>query len=151
MKHQTLKSRAAWLLPALALLVACSGIPLKERETAQRDRFEAYAGPPVDRISWLGRYDGWEPIGRYELVLWTTPNDAYLVKVQSPCEDLQFVNHVGLTSTVNTVYSRFDSVIVRGWRCPIQEIRPIDYRRLRQDLRNERREAKAKEKENSGN
>jgi len=22
-----------------------------------------------------------------------------------------------------------------GWRCPIQEIRPVDYRRMQQDLR----------------
>jgi len=31
---------------------------------------------------------------------------------------------------------------VRGWNCPIQEIRPVDYKRLRQDLRRELQQAK---------
>src|SRR5262249_40805347 len=95
-------------LPALALLAACSGIPLKEREAAERDRYEAYAGPPVDHFTWFGHYDGWNPIGKHELVVWTGVSDAYLIKVAEPCEDLRFANRVGLTSTASTVYSRFD-------------------------------------------
>jgi hypothetical protein len=149
MRREGLKFRTAWLLPAFALLVACSGIPLKERERAERDRYEAYAGPPIDHFTYLGRFDGWEPIGRNELVVWTSPSDAYLIKVGPPCDDLQFANRVGLTSTGGTVYSRFDYVKVRDWKCPIQEIRPVDYRRLRQDLRNETQQAKAA-KEHSG-
>jgi hypothetical protein len=140
----------AGLLPALALLGACSGIPLKEREQAERDRYEAYAGKPVDQFTWLGRFDGWEPISRHELVVWTNINDAYLITVQSPCDDLMFANHVGLTTTANTVYARFDSVKVHGWRCPIQEIRPVDYKRLRHDLREQSQQAKAAAKNNAG-
>ena len=142
-RHKTLKLRIAWLLPAFALLIACSGIPLKERMAAERERYEAYAGNPIDHFTYLGRFDGWEPIGRHELVVWTGINDAYLIKVAPPCEDLQFANRIGLTSTGGTVYSRFlDSVKVRGWNCPIQEIRPVDYKRLRQDLRRELQQAK---------
>ena len=33
------------------------------------------------------------------------------------------------------VHARFDSVIVGQWRCPIDEIRKVDYRRMRADLR----------------
>ena len=142
-RHKTLKLRIAWLLPAFALLIACSGIPLKERMAAERERYEAYAGNPIDHFTYLGRFDGWEPIGRHELVVWTGINDAYLIKVAPPCEDLQFATRIGLTSTGGTVYSRFlDSVKVRGWNCPIQEIRPVDYKRLRQDLRRELQQAK---------
>jgi Family of unknown function (DUF6491) len=130
-----LNFHGSWLLPALALLTACSGIPLKERDAAERARFEAYAGPPIERLTWLGSYDSWQPIGPNELVVWTTPFQAYLIKVAPPCENLQFANHIGLTSTANTVSARFDFVKVGHWRCPIQEIRPIDYRRMRQDMR----------------
>lgn len=137
--------RTVWLLATAAVLTACSGIPLKEREQAERDRYEAYAGQPVDHFTWFGHYDGWDPIGPHELVVWTDINRAYLVKVASPCEDLRFANRMGLTSTASTVYAKFDYVTVRGWRCPIQEIRPIDYKRLREDLRKETKEAKAKE------
>ena len=149
MKDASLKFRTAWLLSAPALLAACSGIPLKEREQEERDRFQAYAGEPVDHITWLGRFDSWEPIGRHELVVWTGVNEAYLIKVAPPCEDLQFANRIGLTSTASTVSSRFDFVKVRGWKCQIEEIRPVDYKRMRQDLRKELQEAKAA-KEHSG-
>jgi len=86
----------------------------------------------------------WSPVGTNELVIWTTPFQAYLIKVAPPCDNLQFVNRIGLTSTANTVNARFDFVKVgHGWRCPIQEIRPVDYRRMRQDMRKETEQAKA--------
>jgi hypothetical protein len=114
------------------------------RQDAERARYESYAGPPVEQITWLGRYDGWTSLGKDELVLWTTPFDAYLIKVVPPCTDLPWAERIGITSTASTVSSRFDFVEVhrageRGpgsrWRCPIAEIRPVDYRRMRHDLR----------------
>jgi hypothetical protein len=138
MKHRWNRSRVAWLLGAVALLTACSSIPLKEREQAERERIEAYAGQPVDHFTWLGRYDGWKALSRDEALVWTTPDKAYLIKVDQPCEDLRFAAHIGLTSTLNTVYSReLDYLKVRGWRCPITQIRPVDYGRLQADLRRE--------------
>src|SRR5215469_14752466 len=134
--------RGAWLLPAFALLTACSGIPLKERQDAQRARYEAYAGAPVDSFTWFGRYDSWQSIGTNEVVVWTTPNQAYLIKVAPPCDNLQFANRIGLTSTASTVAARFDFVKVHHWRCPIQEIRPVDYLKMRQDMRKEAEAAK---------
>ena len=140
----TLNFHAAWLLSATALLAACSGIPLKQRQDAQRARYEAYAGPPVEQFTYLGRYDSWQSIGTNQIVVWTTPFQAYLIRVAPPCENLQFANRIGLTSTGNTVSARFDFVKVgRQWRCPIQEIRPVDYQRMRQDMRKEADEAKA--------
>ncbi len=123
---------------AACLLAGCAGIPRQDRDREARDRYLQYAGAPVDHITYLSHYDGWESIGRYDLILWTGPSDAYLITVMSPCENLQFANNIGLTRTSSTVYAKFDSVIVRGWRCRIQEIRPVDYKRMRQDLRAQR-------------
>ena|SRR5690242_2373456 len=129
----------ALLLGVVALLAACSSISLKREQTEQA-RIEAYAGQPVDHFTWSGRYDGWKPIGKEEALVWTSPDKAYLIKVAPPCEDLRFATHIGLTSTLHTVYSRgLDYVKVRGWRCPITQIRPVDYRRLQADLRREER------------
>ncbi len=109
-----------------------------------RARYEAYAGPPVERFTYLGRYDSWQPIGTNELVVWTTINQAYLIKVAPPCDNLEFVNRIGLTSTASTVSARFDFVKVgRQWRCPIEQIRPVDYLRMKQDMRKEAEQAKA--------
>lgn len=51
---------AALLPVAAAALLACSGIPLKQREAADLARFESYAGAPVDHFTYLGHYDGWK-------------------------------------------------------------------------------------------
>ncbi len=140
----TLKIHGAWLLSATALLTGCSGIPLKQRQDEQRARYEAYAGPPIEQFTYLGRYDSWQPIGTNELVVWTTINQAYLITVAPPCENLEFTNRIGLTQTANTVSARFDFVKVgHQWRCPIQQIRPVDYLRMRQDMRKETEAAKA--------
>jgi hypothetical protein len=140
----TLKIHGAWLLSATVLLTACSGIPLKQRQDEQRARYEAYAGPPIEKFTYLGRYDSWQPVGTNELVVWTTINQAYLITVAPPCENLEFANRIGLTQTANTVSARFDFVKVgHEWRCPIQQIRPVDYLRMRQDQRKEAEAAKA--------
>jgi hypothetical protein len=133
------RTRIALLLGAVALLAACSSISLKPHEQAERSSIEAYAGQPVDHFTWLGRYDGWKPIGKDEALVWTSPEKAYLIKVAPPCEDLRFATRIGLTSSLHTVYSRgLDYMKVRGWRCPIKQIRPVDYGRLQADLRRER-------------
>jgi hypothetical protein len=131
-------------LTALGLLGACAGgIPMREDSEVVRDRYNAYAGEPIDRFSWLGRFDGWESVGRYELVVFTGVNDAYLLRVAPPCDNLQFAQRIGLTSTGSTVYSRLDAVTSGGWRCPIEEIRKVDYRRMRADMRLDAERAKA--------
>lgn len=155
MRHQHIRYRA-WTCAAAAalcaLLAGCAGIPLHASDQEVRDHYNAYAGEPIGQFTWLDRhFDSWQPVGRDELVLFTNPSDAYLIKVYPPCDNLQFVTRIGLTSTADTVSSRFDSVIVRqglgpSWRCQIAEIRKVDYRRMKADMRldaQRAREAKA--------
>ena len=130
--------RRAWPLLGTALLASCSGIPLKQREAAERSRFEAYAGKPVDHFTRLTSYNGWEPISPDQLVVWTDLNDAYLITVFHPCTDLMFARRIALTSSGDTVYAHFDAVKTEGWRCMIKTIQPVDYRRMERDLRKER-------------
>ena len=132
----------AWkpiLLLATALLMAgCSGIPRRERDQEQLDRYLRYAKAPVDRITILGHYDNWQAVGQYQVVLWANINDAYLITVSPPCENLQFAQRIGLTQTANTIYARLDAIVVKHWRCQITEIRPIDYLQMRRDQRAEK-------------
>jgi len=130
---------SAWkpciLLAAALLTTACSGIPRRERDQEQLDRYLRYAKDPVDHITYLGHYDNWQSVSRYQIVLWTNINDAYLITVRPPCEDLQFAQRIGITQTASTISSRFDAVLVKHWRCQISEIRPIDYLQMRRDQR----------------
>jgi hypothetical protein len=130
----------AVLLAAVASLVACATTAQRKAAdvTPARARYLAYAGPPVSSFTWLGSYMGWEAVSDDELVLFLSPTRAYYLKVWSPCGDrggLRWVYHIGLTKTTGTVYTRFDSVIADRWRCPISEIRPVDWGRMKADAR----------------
>jgi len=104
-----------------------------ERSTGDKAlaRYEPYLEEPVDSFT-MFRHDSWEPLNRNQLVLYTTMNDAYLLTVMGPCYELPFAQTVGVTTTGSSV-TRFDSVIVRGNRCPITEIQPIDVERMKAD------------------
>jgi hypothetical protein len=127
----------------VAVLAACTDIPLSKREQAETARYLQYAGPPIDEFTYLGRYDSWTALNKDQIVVWTTINDAYLITVAQPCTDLPFVQHIGLTSTQHTVNRRFDFVKVHGQNCFIKEIRPVNYLKMKQDARKAREEAAA--------
>ena len=125
---------------------APTGTPAEQAALA---RYLAYAGPPIPYFTWLGRFYSWEPLGKDTLVVFTVPDEAYLLKVWPPC-DLRFViNAIGITSTARTVYAHTDSITVNSagtgpgrWRCPIDEIHKIDYPRMRTDLRAQAQQSK---------
>jgi hypothetical protein len=136
--------KKGWLVPpAVALLTACSGIPLNQRETRQAELYHQYAGAPIDSFTYLGRYDSWTYIGNYEVVVWTTINDAYLIKVKQPCSELPFAQHIGLTQTVHTVSRKFDFVVVGRDKCWIDSIQPVNYLQMKRDMRQKSADAKA--------
>jgi Family of unknown function (DUF6491) len=127
--------RCAWVLAGTVLLASCSSIPLEQREAARRSQFEAYAGKPVPEFTWITRGRGWMPISHYQVVLWAGINQPYLITVASPCTDLMFARGIGVSTTANTVYARFDSIKAAGWNCVIHTIQPVDYRRMQHDMR----------------
>jgi Family of unknown function (DUF6491) len=102
----------------------------------------AYAGPPIPYFVWLGRLWSWEPLGKDQLVVFTVPDEAYLLKIWPPC-DLRFmVTTIGITSTARTIYAHTDSITMNSSstgpgpvRCPIDEMRKIDYQRMKADER----------------
>jgi hypothetical protein len=136
----------------LALLAACAstrpagggaaaapGAPATAQERALA-RYGAYAGSPVQSFNWLGRFDSWEPLGEDHLLVYTRPNEAYLLKVSRPC-DLRFAaGPIGITSPNSTVYAGLDSIVVKSgvggrWQRPIDEIRPLDVHRMKAEAR----------------
>jgi hypothetical protein len=127
-----MRNLSAWLLPAALLATACAGIAPRSDDQSQLDRYLRYAGAPIESFTYLGRYSGWHAVAEDKLVLWTGINDAYLLTLRQPCTGLQFAERIGVTSTADTV-SHLESVTFDHQRCPINEIRPIDYRRMRQD------------------
>jgi Family of unknown function (DUF6491) len=133
----------ALAIAALLVLAACSSGP--QQKTSQDlalQRYMAYAGPPIQSFWWPGRFYSWEPLGKDRLLVLTTASDAYLLKIWPPCDLRSVVTTIGLTTTSSYVYAHLDSVTMNSagtgpgrWRCPIEEIRKVDYRRMRADMR----------------
>jgi len=93
--------------------------------------YREYAGQPVKSF-YMNSYDGWSPVSKDQLVVWTGLNEAYLLKVTGYCPNLQYAHAIAVTSTANTV-DKFEKVIVGRDKCFINEIRPIDTKQMKED------------------
>jgi len=126
----------------LASLAGCTGIRQRDAEPGALARYLEYAGEPIPSFSTVGRIDAWRPLSRTQLVVWTRLDNAYLLTVNPTCQELEFAMSIALVSRVDgTVSSGFDHVRAGRDRCQIMEIRPIDYRLMKQEERALREEA----------
>ena len=140
------------LLLALGFaLTACATIP-KQTDAEKLALYRAQAGEPVKDFRYFGSINGWNPLGDSALVVWTKPNQAYLLELYGPCSNLGFAPAITLSNTMGQVSARFDSVNVHGGGsshmdipCRIQTIRPLDVKGLKQ-AQQELREAKLVER-----
>jgi hypothetical protein len=131
-----MRNRNVWaLIAVVAFASACSGIARREDPQTKLDRFMDYAGPSIESFSHLGRYDSWQVLTDDKLVIFPSFNEAYLLTVGRPCSGLRFANRIGLTSTGSTVSRRFDFVRFGQERCQIIDIRKVDYRQMKADMR----------------
>ncbi|HEY2345940.1 MAG TPA: DUF6491 family protein [Xanthomonadaceae bacterium] len=121
---------------ACVLAAGCSAT-LKDRPpdpaVVQRlAEVRAIAGPPVDSF-WYEPVSSFEPIGDANLLIFTSPRHAWLLQLDGSCRELDFDPFIAVTSQMNRVTARFDSVRVRHnpIPCQIMEIRPVDAAVLR--------------------
>ena len=125
---------AAALSAALPLLAACATTGMSDSEKLAL--YSSHAGKPVSSFHYFGRIDGWTPLGDSAVAVWTKPNQAYLLSLYGPCQNLEFTPVIGVTSQMNQVYAKFDKIIAhdRGsieMPCRINEIRPLDVKAIK--------------------
>lgn len=116
----------------LGLLCAgCSSVPYAQRMSERQAAYAAAAGAPVRSFSFFSLYS-WEPLSDTELAVYTQPNKAWLLDLGG-CQELLFVNSIGLTSNVNQVMVGFDKVLTgrHNFPCTITRIRPVDVKSLK--------------------
>jgi hypothetical protein len=111
------------LLAGVLLAAGCASGPKLD--------YTDYAGEPVKSF-YMHNLDGWTPVSKNQLVVWTGLNKAYLINVTGYCPDLEFATAIAVTSSGSTV-DRFEKVIVGRDRCLINEIRPLDTKQLKAD------------------
>jgi hypothetical protein len=128
------------VVATLTLAACASSLPRVSEESAT-DRYQNYAGQPVDRFTAFN-ITGWTALSRDKLVIWTGVNEAWLLTVWNNCQDLQFAERIRLKRTGASV-TRSDMVFVGRDQCPISEIRPIDVRQMKADRAAEREQGAA--------
>jgi hypothetical protein len=89
-------------------------------EGSATDQAQAYE--PVDSFVIFTRPYSWSAVDDHTVVVWTTPFTPYLVELAFPSHDMKFVQAIGVSSSGSRVYAKFDSVTIRGFRYPINNI-----------------------------
>ena len=88
-------------------------------------RTEASVGSESIWIGSFGRLHSWRAISRDEIVVWASPSRPYLIKLSHRNPNLRFAHVIGVTSHTGHI-TKFESVIVDGWRTPIKSIVALD-------------------------
>lgn len=76
----------------------------------------------VEHFSALGRMHSWYAIDNDTLIVWARAFDPYVIELSQPNPALRFARIIGVTESVGRVHSRFDSVVVDGFRHRIDAI-----------------------------
>jgi hypothetical protein len=114
-------------------LAAGAGAQTRKTQQENLERFEKYAGAPVDEFEFWSLYK-WQLVGPEKVVVWPTINQAYLLTVESPCPGLEWAKTIGVTSKQRHIVSaKFDYVTYGRGQCQIGDIRPIDYKQMLKD------------------
>ena len=117
------------ILLAMVVTSACAnGL---ERNRDPLAQYDGYIGEPVRSFTAF-RVQSWQPVDTNQLILWTGVNDAYLIKVEGYCPDLPYANTVSVDNKTSQI-STLDSIIVKGDRCRIKQINPIDVKTMKAD------------------
>jgi hypothetical protein len=128
-----MSAKTVLIAAALAgVLAACSSVPYAQRVSQRQAAYAAAAGEPVRSFRFFELYS-WEPLSDSQLAVYTRPNEAWLLSLSGPCQDLEFTNAIGLTSSLHEVSVNFDRVLTggRNFPCFIAQIRPVDLTRLK--------------------
>lgn len=136
--------RSLMIALAVAVLAACASQP--EKPNQRLLDYQAASGAPVNSFRYFSLWS-WEALDRTHLAVYTRGNEAYLMTVDGGCQNLDFVNAIGLTSRMHEVNVRFDKVLTGEMvPCTIMEIRPVDVQKLKAEEKLQK-ERKIEEKE----
>lgn len=116
-----------------AALAGCArvGKDYTARMQARQQAYAVAAGAPVNSFHYLSLWS-WEPLSDQQLAVYTRSNEAWLLDLDGKCRNLEFTNHIALTSSASEVLVKFDRVLTGppDPPCFIKQIRPVDIAKL---------------------
>lgn len=136
----------------LAFVLALGACATNLSPAERQSLYVSHAGAPVNDFRYINSVS-WTPLGDEALAVWTKPNEAWLLDLFGPCQDLDTAPAISISNMMGRVSARFDKVYVVGggapgfrMPCQIQQIRPLDVKALKA-AEKQLREAKIVERE----
>ncbi len=115
-----------------AVLAGCASNPPGMGNSGSGQPYLGYTSDPINRFAAMNGIRSWESISDEYLVMRTTRNKAYLVKVWM-CPKLPYARSVQVISAMPSTVRRSDKIVADGDSCMIREIRQIDVLKLKAD------------------
>jgi hypothetical protein len=123
-----------WLILSRAVLLttASVGYALAAGDVSLQERLTTLGyerGEAVEKVQNY-RVDGWNYIDDKNILIYAGPSTRYLISTLTSCSDLSSAEHIGFSSTANSL-TKFDKIVVRGpggmiRNCPIDAIYRLD-------------------------
>ena len=140
-----IRKSAAVLLSILIAAAASAAVGKSDRQTRMDERrafVSGFAGEARSSVRFSRFYD-FEPLGTDTLLLYESLNRAYLVKIEDFCPDMPTAFKLGVDNSSSSLNIRLDAIVVRGNRCRIIEIRPVDVKAMKAAQKAKREAAKS--------
>jgi len=115
---------------AIVLFAGTALADTRAYEKEELARFRQFAGAPIDEFTMFEMWQ-WQVLSPTDLVVWSTIRDAYLLKVDKTCNNLEWTHGLSVTQEmIRKVTQKFDFVVFARERCKITQIQPIDYKAM---------------------
>lgn len=111
-----------WMF-AVLLLAGCASNP-ETQQSAERPLDLTGIAEPVDR-AWMPTLNSWAEVDRSHLILYSSHRQPYLITLKRPVTSPMFGNVVIGVRQTGSYLTRFDYVMIDGWRHYIESIRPL--------------------------
>jgi hypothetical protein len=116
----------AWSIALISFLPSLAQADTRAHEREELARFRQFAGAPIDEFHMVDLFRT-QVVGPENVVVWSTIKNAYLIKVDQPCRQLEWTTGFSVSRAQKwTVSRKFDFVDAGRDHCRILEIRPID-------------------------
>jgi len=107
-------------------LAACASADAgKSAPASGGNAYVAHAGAEVGGFRYTTLYN-WTRVDDDQVVVWTRPGEAFLLRLRDSCPALGVVDAIVLDGFSGQVRVGLDNVVAGGMRCRIEGIRPID-------------------------
>jgi len=80
------------------------------------------AGQPVSSIPMANRIEDFQALDDAHVMVSLADRQQYLMTLNRECVGLRFAQHVGVSTSDNTIWAGFDALTADGHSCPIRQI-----------------------------